>query len=100
MLDVDQPIGVHYCSFRDSVLVGSKGDNVVYEFDAATLDYLATYHSKDLSHPAGLTCFGNEVFVVSQDQGKILRFDSPTGKARVLIDDLPDLGEHLALGYC
>jgi hypothetical protein len=100
VLDVSQPIGVHYCGPRDSVLVGSKGDNVVYEFDALTLQYLTTYDSDDLAHPAGMVCYGDAFFVLSQDQGKLLRFDMPSGRSVVVTDDLPDLGEHLAIGYC
>ena len=52
-LKVDKPIGVSYCTSRDTVLVGSKGDNTVTEWDPETHELLNEYSHERLSHPAG-----------------------------------------------
>lgn len=98
-IDVDKPIGVAYCSARDSLLVGSKGDDIVLEYDVRTHELRGAFSHKRLSHPAGLACHGSSAFVVSQDEGLILDIDLDDGGAAVVVEGLEDVGEQLLLSH-
>lgn len=98
-IDVDKPIGVAYCVARDSLVVGSKGDDTVLEYDLKTHELRGEHKSKWLSHPAGLACYHDSVFVVSQDEAKILEIDLESGNVQVVVDGLTDLGEQLLLSH-
>jgi hypothetical protein len=98
LLDVKQPIGVSYCPTRGTLFIGSKKKDKVYEYSVDSLERLGSYSHKKLSHPAGLVCHGDKaLYVISQDKGVVLEFDLSSGDASVVIDNLPDLGEHITL---
>jgi DNA-binding beta-propeller fold protein YncE len=98
-IDVDKPIGVAICSARQSLVVGSKGDDTVVEYDLQTHKLKGEWSHKLLSHPAGLTCYGSNVYVVSQDEGMILEMDMDSGKTNVVVEGLEDVGEQLLLSH-
>ena len=101
VFDADKPISVTYCKARDSILVGSKGDDTVTEWDPDSFERVGKWKHKLLSHPAGLACHNDDVaYVVSQDKGLILAFDlTKESKPWVVVDDMDDKAEHLLLGY-
>jgi DNA-binding beta-propeller fold protein YncE len=99
VLDVDKPIGLAYCAARDSLVVGSKGDDTVAEYDLRTHKLRRAFSHKRLSHPAGLACYGSHVFVVSQDEGMVLEMSLDSGRTHVVVDGLTDVGEQLLLSY-
>lgn len=99
MINVDKPIGVAYCAARDSLIVGSKGDDTVLEYDVRTHEVRGEFSHKLLSHPAGLTCYGASAFVVSQDEGMILEIDLDSGDTTVVVEGLEDVGEQLLLSH-
>jgi len=99
LIDVDEPIGLAHCKARDSLVVGSKGDDTVAEYDLRTHKKRRKLSHKHLAHPAGLACHKNKVYVVSQDKGKVLEMDLDSGKTAVVVDGLEDVGEQLVLSH-
>lgn len=98
-IDVDTPIGVAYCAARDSLVVGSKGDDTVLEYSLRTHEMKGVFGHKLLSHPAGLACHGSSAFVVSQDEGLILEIDLDGGSVEVVVEGLDDVGEQILLSH-
>lgn len=98
-IDVDKPIGLAICAARDSLLVGSKGDDTVLEYSLRTHEVRGEFGHKLLKHPAGLACHEASAFVVSQDEGLILEIDLDGEGVEVVVDELEDLGEQLLLSH-
>lgn len=54
-----------------------------------------------LNHPAGIAVYEDSLYVVSQDENKILEFSISTGeKKQTLVKDLADTPEQLIINYC
>ncbi len=98
-LDADKPISVSYCPGRDSIFVSEKGSDAVTEWDPESLQRRGKWKNAQLSHPAGLVCHDDSLYVVSQDEGLVLEFDLKSGRAWVVVDKLDDVGEQLILSH-
>jgi len=82
------------------MLVGSEQTNKVYGIDPETLEQQHTFEHADLQHPAGLSVHGNQLFVVSQTNKRIIQFDLISGKGKVVVDNLPGRAECIVALTC
>jgi hypothetical protein len=95
--------GVVALNATNVMLVGSAetGNDGVYKIDQQTGKVLAKYTSKNLVHPAGMTVYGDELFVCSQSTGAIIVFNFTTTEViRDILTEMPDSPEHLLLSDC
>lgn len=95
--------GVVALNTTNVMLVGSaeKGRDGVYKIDQRSGRVLAKYTSKNLVHPAGMTVYGDELFVCSQSKGAIIVFNFTTTEiVREILTEMPDSPEHLVLSKC
>eukprot|EP00922_Rhytidocystis_sp_ex-Travisia-forbesii_P003240 GHVS01004744.1.p1 GENE.GHVS01004744.1~~GHVS01004744.1.p1 ORF type:complete len:461 (-),score=109.17 GHVS01004744.1:75-1457(-) len=106
LLPVESPISVFFDKDRSSVWAGCSNTHSLLEFVVSARStpppppprLVQTITHPWLRHPAGFTSYGDSLFVVSQNNYKILEFSKNSGKLiNVVISDLPDDAERILL---
>lgn len=101
---VKNPIGLHYDEVADKVFVGSKNKHwrgAVYAIDPHLLRITSSYSTERMNHPAGITSYGDILYVGEQIRGDILMFSISTERfLGNLVSDAPGEIEQLLLSPC
>lgn len=104
--NVPTPIGLYLDPNRRLLFAGSNDDkgadgSGVFAWDLVTRSLVQTFRHKNLQHPAGIVSIWDNVFIVSQKAGTLMRFSLASGKhLDTPIKAFPDTPEQVLLSDC
>ncbi|CRG97784.1 conserved Plasmodium protein, unknown function [Plasmodium gallinaceum] len=96
IIPVLSPISIVYDSRNSHILVGSSKSHDIKEYDIHNYELIKVVKHPLLRHVAGISIYGDSIFVVSQKKNKLLEFSLSTSLLKnIIVDDLSDTGERV-----
>ncbi|CRH02644.1 conserved Plasmodium protein, unknown function [Plasmodium relictum] len=96
VIPILSPISVLYDSRNSHIMVGSSKSHDIKEYDIHNYELIKTIKHPLLRHVAGISIYGDSIFVVSQKKNKLLEFSLSTSLLKnIIVDDLSDIGERV-----
>ena len=99
---MDKPVGVYYDPYFGLVFVGCKSDyGAVYGINPNSYKIEKVYYIDGMTHPTGISSFGNVLFITEQSLSQILTFNLSTQKfIAVVVSKTPGKLEQLEMSQC
>eukprot|EP01088_Endostelium_zonatum_P017078 TRINITY_DN486_c0_g1_i1.p1 TRINITY_DN486_c0_g1~~TRINITY_DN486_c0_g1_i1.p1 ORF type:complete len:279 (+),score=70.79 TRINITY_DN486_c0_g1_i1:212-1048(+) len=99
-IKIEKPIGLYVDSNSNTLYVGSNGKNTkqVVAYSLSGYSQVGTYTHSSMGHPAGITSYNGQLYVLDQDNTSLIYFSVASQTyLGTLARNLPDKPEQLLL---
>jgi len=101
-IEIPRPIGLFYDFITNLLYVGSDDTNpTVISFVLPSMNLKQVFSDSKMTHPSGILVYNEILYVLSNDNKKLIAFDVATGKKiGTIISKFPDKPEQIILSPC